>query len=225
MFSLTKTSLILTLALQTALSHPLLSKRTDAEVHSMISALKVIAPTSQSCDQSTPLHDQCRTAEQAAKPILQSFELYELTSTAEKAAVVSIMAYESGEFKYDVNLAHPHTGQGTRNMQSPAFNKKFAESIDGLRDLVRNVDPETILAYLNGEDDFSFGSAAWFLTTQCDEGTRNGLKNAAAGQEGQAYRAYLNNCVGIGPDAMQTQGEKRMKYFNDALEQFKKAGF
>ncbi|KAI5297349.1 hypothetical protein KEM56_004884 [Ascosphaera pollenicola] len=219
MLSFTKAALLLTLSLQTAFSLPILiQQRTNSQVRAMTSALKVIAPKSSSCG----TNPQCRTAEKAAKPILQSFESYGLTTVAEKAAVVSIMAYESGEFEYDVNQAHPHIGQGTRNMQSPDFNKKYAESIDGLKQLVQGASPEKILDLLNAEDDFSFGSGAWFLTTQCDAKTRNGLKNAQAGKEDEAYKTYLNDCVGIGAEAMKTQGESRMKYWHDALEQFKK---
>lgn len=80
--------------------------------------LLAIVPGSSSCD-GAPYPAQCRTAEQAAPLIASSFAKYGITSPAEMAAVVGIMAFESGGFKYNVNLngtpgkgsKYPHPNQ------------------------------------------------------------------------------------------------------------------
>jgi len=55
-----------------------------------------------------------------------SFNRYGVSSPGEIAALVSLMAYESGEFKYQVNLAG-NPGQGSEFIPPPLkFFKNFA---------------------------------------------------------------------------------------------------
>ena len=99
------------------------------------------------------------------------------------------MAYESGDFKYNKNhFPAPGTpGEGTRNMQSPAMNQKYAQSL-GLR-----VDgaPQDIADRVEGNPDFDFGSAAWFITSQCP----TSIREAMWGGSEQGWEAYLTQCV------------------------------
>lgn len=83
-------------------------------------------------------------------------------------------------------------------MQSPDFNAKYAQDLVTkgtlkASDLAGATTPEAVLNLLLG-DDLSFGSAAWFLTTQCTPDVRTQLQTMS--QEG--YANYLANCVGTG---------------------------
>ena len=89
----------------------------------------------------------------AAPSINKSFERWGIKSVGEQAAAIAIMLFESGNFKYNKNHFPGISGQGTRNMQSPSFNKQYAATI-GVMDPM-------------ADDDSSFGSAAWLISTQC----------------------------------------------------------
>ena len=88
-------------------------------------AIMAIAPTSSTCAGALAPY-QCRTVEQAVGPIVNAFAKYNITTVGEMAAVLSIMAFESGDFKFNVNRVPGVPGQGTRNMQYPKLNIKYA---------------------------------------------------------------------------------------------------
>ncbi|KAI9831416.1 MAG: hypothetical protein M1826_003589 [Phylliscum demangeonii] len=170
--------------------------------------LLAIAPTAHTCD-GAPFADECRTAAQAAPWINAGLAQYNLTSAGEMAAVVSLMAYESGDFKYQKNHfpAPGRPGQGTRNMQSAAYNVRYARSIPDLRAPLSAIVPDPAAvdisslsaASLNAirqlvlqTDRDDFASAAWFLATQCPAAVREGVRS-----QGQAgWEAYLTQCIG-----------------------------
>lgn len=60
-----------------------------------------IAPSSRSCENMTrlPLRE-CRTAKQAVPLFNRALRKYNVESTGEVAALISLIAFESGEFKY-----------------------------------------------------------------------------------------------------------------------------
>ena len=66
-------------------------------------------------------------------------------------------------------------------MQSPDFNAKYAQSLNMSVDQV-----------VSGTDDnASFGSGAWFITTQCDFSVRQGLWGGQVG----GWSDYITKCV------------------------------
>ena len=79
-----------------------------------------IAPKSTSCD-GAEFKDECATADEAASAISASFKRYRVTSRAEQAAIIGLVAFESGEFKY--NRSHfPKPGvEGKGSMCSSCF--------------------------------------------------------------------------------------------------------
>ncbi|KAL9600875.1 MAG: hypothetical protein Q9219_002917 [cf. Caloplaca sp. 3 TL-2023] len=127
------------------------------------SALLAVVPKANTCDGS-PFPQECKTADEAAPFINRSFRTYGISSPGEAAAVIGIMAFESGDFKYNINHFPGTPGQGTRNMQDPEFNLKYAQSIPGLKVklAVAGSDPKAILALLTADGDADFGSAAVF---------------------------------------------------------------
>lgn len=74
--------------------------------------LQVIAPNSKSCD-NPPAAGECATAEQAAPFINASFDTNDVSSPAEQAAVISLMAFETADFKYNRNHFPGRPGQGS----------------------------------------------------------------------------------------------------------------
>lgn len=154
-----------------------------ASGHVSAAQILTIAPKSASCAAA----GQCRTNKQAELPINNAFDAFSITSAGEKAAVISIMAFESGDFKYDAPIVAV-AGKGTRNMQSATFNQKYAASIPGLK---ATSDPDAIVKQLNSNDYYSFGSGAWFLKTQCSPEIRTGLASGSL----DGWTAYITKCV------------------------------
>ncbi|KGQ09585.1 hypothetical protein BB8028_0004g05390 [Beauveria bassiana] len=161
--------------------------------------VKLIAPGSKSCPESLP---DCRTADQAAPFIFRSMSQYNLSSDNEIAAVIALMAFESGDFHYKHNAFPPpgNPGQGTANMQSPAFNLLYAKSLDGVKEKVADVETveglepkklDEILALVT-PDEYNFGSGPWFLVTQCPATVRDELKEDID----CGFESYMA-CVGV----------------------------
>ncbi|KAK3675432.1 hypothetical protein LTR78_004515 [Recurvomyces mirabilis] len=167
-----------------------------------------ISPATASCN-NAPAAGECRNAEQAAPYIAISFQNFGINTFGEQAALLSLMLYESGNFQYSVNHYPGVPGQGTRNMQSPAFNAKYADYLANVCtncgvsaaqvSQAQTQGPAAVLQLVN-TDEWSFGSAAWFLATQCDPSVRTGL---ATGSQ-TAWEAYLQ-CVGTSPSASRNQ--------------------
>ncbi len=162
--------------------------------------LLAIAPSSGSCA-GAPFPSECATAEQAAPFLIEAMSKYGIYSPPELSALLSLIAFETGDFKYNINHYPGRAGQGTRNMQMPQFNLEYALSIPELEAQVRAITTSTTTSGLSDDklnairalvlpDIYSWGSVAWFLTTKCAS-ARPALQ--AGGQAG--LEAYLG-CVG-----------------------------
>ncbi|KAF2498823.1 hypothetical protein BU16DRAFT_524870 [Lophium mytilinum] len=154
--------------------------------------ITTITPETSSCA-GADHPDQCRTAEQAAPFINNSFSKYGITTKAEQAALLSLMLFESVGFKYNHNISPGRPGQGTRNMQMINFNTLYAQAV--VPDKVAAATaagPDAVLALVN-TDDYSFASAAWFLTSQpaCAPIRAELQSGSTAG-----WSAYITTCVG-----------------------------
>jgi hypothetical protein len=79
-----------------------------------IAQLEYIAPTSTTCN-GAPFPEECAVAAQALPYIVESFQRYCVSSPAEQAALISLMAFESADFKYNQNHypAPGRPGQGS----------------------------------------------------------------------------------------------------------------
>ena len=77
-----------------------------------------VAPTSSTCD-GAPYPKQCRTAAQAVGPIIKSLNRYGTTSVGETAALIATMAFESGDFKYNINITPGRPGRKWFSEQTP----------------------------------------------------------------------------------------------------------
>ena len=172
-----------------------------------VSQLGSIAPSSTTCA-GAPHPSECRTAGQALPYILESFSKYSIDSTGAQAALLSTMAFESAEFKYQKNYFPGNPGQGTRNMQSAEFNLQYAQSIPELTNQLSAAEasgPNGARDLLISNDAWDFGSAAWFLATQCGEEVKSGLAQGGPA----AFTAYIG-CIGT------TLTDERQEYWQKA---------
>ena len=195
---------------------PLLETRETGA--SAASQLLQVAPKSNTCDNS-PFPIECATADQAAPYLISAMVTYGVTSLQEIAALISVIAFETKDFKYNTNHFPGLPGQGTRNMQMANFNFLYAKSIPTLATRLSAITTASSSVGLSDDqlnairalvlpDEFSWGSAAWFLTTQCAH-IRPQIRTG--GHEG--YTAYLQ-CIGT------DMTEERMAYWvraNNAL--------
>jgi hypothetical protein len=103
-------------------------------------------------------------------------------------------------------------------MQSYEFNVEYASSFPELQSTLNQYvsstsDPSNVPAStMNNvralvlQDQYDWGSAAWFLVTKCSEGIRQGLQTG--GQSG--WENYLTSCVGT------TMSTERQQYWDRA---------
>ncbi|KAN0080493.1 hypothetical protein V8E54_003697 [Elaphomyces granulatus] len=193
-------------------------QRQQSQTYSLTEAkLECIAPSSNTCAGAS-FPDECATASQALPNILDSFQTYKITSWGEQAAIVSLMAFESDDFKYNKNHfpAPGRPGQGARNMQSPTFNAKYAASIPALASKLPSAsgDPASVLNLLLSDEAYDFGSGAWFLSTQCSQEVRSALQSGSE----TGWTAYITQCVST------TVTDARMEYWKRAVNALKPGG-
>lgn len=94
-------------------------------------------------------------------------------------------------------------------MQSPAYNIKYAMSIPALGPYLEQVQTSDVVAVLDlliKYTNYDFGSAAWFLTSQCDQNVRSGLQSGSAA----GFSAYIA-CIGT------TETSDRAAYYQRAV--------
>lgn len=77
-----------------------------------VDQILAIAPNSSTCD-NPPAVGECATAEDGTPAINESFDTYNVTSLAEQAALIALMAFETLEFKYNHNHFPGVAGQGS----------------------------------------------------------------------------------------------------------------
>jgi len=79
-------------------------------------------------------------------------------------------------------------------MQMPTWNLLYASSLPSIAPKLPSIpatDVDAVRALLLATDEVDFGSAAWFLTTQCGPNVRSGLQSGGR----QGWEAYLAGCV------------------------------
>lgn len=79
-------------------------------------------------------------------------------------------------------------------MQIANWNKDYAASIAEIKDEFVPVkgDVGEVLNLLLSNDDYDFGSAAWFLTTLCNDEIRGELRKGTD----SGWEKYITECVG-----------------------------
>lgn len=80
-----------------------------------ITVMGIAHATGNKC-RGAPLPDQCRDASQVAKILSAVFHTYHIITPGEKAALISLMAYETGDFMYNTAV-NGIPGKGSRELQ------------------------------------------------------------------------------------------------------------
>ncbi|KAK9766391.1 hypothetical protein K7432_004558 [Basidiobolus ranarum] len=154
------------------------------------------------CSQAT-FKEECRNAQQALAPLRESFLKYGIDSVGAEAAIVALIAYESGSFAFNINHWPGRAGQGTRNMMMFPAIHEYVKSLASLNrkylKITLNVpEPyseekqnEIRALVLNDRD--SFASAAWYLA-KSSECPRDALEKLRANTE-EAFKYYTLTCV------------------------------
>jgi hypothetical protein len=155
--------------------------------------LLTIAPTSNTCD-NAPAVGECATSSPLiVSALVNSFAKYGVSCAEEQVALLSWMAFESLDFKYNKNHYPGTPGQGTRCMMSPSFVQQYLKSIPELAlRAAALADPAAILELVY-PDQYSFAAAAWFYSTHCTEAQKKQVK--AGGQNNWAS-AFITGCIG-----------------------------
>lgn len=182
-------------ALASPISHPLLARDNPVQASDIIAK---IMPTSTSCDAAQASRpEDCRTNKQADTPFIAAMIQYKLFDAGQIAAVLALTGFESVDLKYKHNISPGRAGQGTSAMLMPPNVAKYAASIAAVKDGLAAAGGDTAkILELVTPDEYSFGAAAWYLTSQC-AGVAEGLKGASDA----GWTAYMA-CVGVdGTDA------------------------
>ena len=107
-----------------------------------------IAPTSNTCS-SAPFPVECETTDQAAPYLIDAMISYGVYSPPKLSALLSLIAFETGDFKYAINHYPGRAGQGTRNMQMAEFNLQYALSIPKLKAQAQAIAPSSTITGLS----------------------------------------------------------------------------
>ncbi|OCT48901.1 hypothetical protein CLCR_05120 [Cladophialophora carrionii] len=173
-----------------------------------------IAPTSNTCA-GAPFPDECVASSlSVVQAIVNGFAKYQITTAEEQAALLSWMAYESGDFKYNHNhFPSPgNPGQGTRCMMSPTFVHEYAQSIPELRANIgvgaTPADLDATLALVQ-PDQYSFAAAAWYYNQHCTDAQK---RQVQAGGQNNWASAFIAGCVNTAMD------DRRSAYWIRACE-------
>ena len=177
-----------------------------APLPTALAQLLSIAPTANTCS-GAQFADECRTAAQAAPALIAAMSAAAVYSPPELAALLALIAFESGDFKFARNHFPGRPGQGTRNMQMVNFNLAYALSLPSVAAQAQAMAGGAAASALSDDqanrildlvvgDDFGWGSVAWFYNTECGADVHAALK--AGGRAG--WEAYLG-CVGVSSTA------------------------
>ena len=178
-----------------------------------IAQLLAIMPDSNSCD-GAPFPAECTTASAAVGPLMTAFHDYQITNAAEQSALLSWVGFETGDLKFNQNhFPAPGTpGQGTRAMLMPNFVAQYAASIPQIASQTAGKDPAGILTLVQ-PDEFSFGSAAFFYSTQCSQSIKQGVQSGSKA----GWEAFITGCVHTTID--ESGGDKsRTAYWERAMQ-------
>jgi len=198
---------------------------TNSSAEVTAAQLVAIAPKSASCINVTSFADECRTADQASPFINAAFAQFHTQSLGQKAALLSLIAFETGEFRFNINHFPGRPGQGTRNQMMFPFVWKYALDVPEVASQAQSFAPTLSVSSTVDElnnapnatkdavldlvlpDKFTWASASWFLTTQCNATIATALDSGTEA----GWETYITKCI------FTTVTAERKAYYTAAL--------
>ncbi|QSZ32695.1 hypothetical protein DSL72_002274 [Monilinia vaccinii-corymbosi] len=170
---------------------------------SAVDILKGIATNAATNCAGQSFADECSTVAHSAPFLITAMQQYQVDTAGEIGAVLALMAYETVDFKYNINHSPGRPGQGTRNMQMASYNLQYAQSIPALQAPLAKITTAKTVDGLSNDvlnqiralvlvDDYAWATGAWFLKTVCGPDVSKGLR--AGDQAG--WEGYMK-CVGV----------------------------
>ncbi|KAJ1893978.1 hypothetical protein LPJ66_005454 [Kickxella alabastrina] len=150
---------------------------------------------------STP--SECAPNSRAATAINKAIAKYGVTGRGEIIAIISLMAFESADWQYNINHFPGRAGQGTRAMLMYNWIEQYAKQVhaqDASKLLATagagNTEAMNKVRKLVLGDDDSFGAAFWYLVTAAPAYHNSTTKL----REGNVddFKDYVVNGVGAG---------------------------
>ncbi|KAJ1799902.1 hypothetical protein LPJ59_001506 [Coemansia sp. RSA 2399] len=156
---------------------------------------------------------ECATNTQALSSINKAIAAYGVTQMGEITALISLMAYESGDWLYNINHYPGRAGQGTRAMLMYSFVSEYANQLhpaDATKVLAAGAVTDAVennVRALVLNDDDSFGSAFWYLVNHA--AAYHGNDSHLRVGNFADFKDYVTNGVGAGwDDSRQTVWER-----------------
>ncbi|KAJ2090747.1 hypothetical protein IW138_002365 [Coemansia sp. RSA 986] len=142
----------------------------------------------------------CATNPQALSSINKAIAKYEVTEKGEIAALIALMAYESGDWLYNYNVYPGRPGQGTRAMLMFNFIVEYAANLhpDSTKQILESgpmsdiIMDDVLRLVLNNDD--SFGAAFWYLINKAPTYHNNPNKLRVGNLAD--FQDYVTNGVG-----------------------------
>ncbi|KAJ1819980.1 hypothetical protein LPJ60_003471 [Coemansia sp. RSA 2675] len=150
---------------------------------------------------STP--DECAPNSRAVAAINSAIAKYGVTQRGEIVALISLMAYESANWQYNINHFPGRPGQGTRAMLMYNFIEQYAQWLypsEATKVLAAGASTDAqnnVRALVLGDND-SFGSAFWYLVNKASAYHGKGDKLRSGNADD--FKDYIVNGVGAGWD-------------------------
>ncbi|KAJ1834478.1 hypothetical protein LPJ63_001923 [Coemansia sp. RSA 2711] len=149
------------------------------------------------CASITEFTSECATNKQAAQAITNAMAKYKITGRGQVVALISLMAYESNKWQYNINHFPGRPGQGTRAMLMYSFVYAYAKQLypsqvqGAWQTSSDNSTMNNVRALVLDNDD-SFGAAFWYLTTVAkDFASADKLRSGNIDD----FKAYIENGV------------------------------
>ncbi|KAJ2879347.1 hypothetical protein GGI21_005165 [Coemansia aciculifera] len=165
-------------------------------------AVPVRASDSSCASVSTP--DECAPNSRAVAAINSAIAKYGVTQRGEIVAVISLMAYESASWQYNINHFPGRPGQGTRAMLMSNFVEQYAQALypaQAAQALGGGAATDAVLNNVRAlvlNDNDSFGSGFWYLVNHA-AAYHNAADKLRSGNADD-FKDYVVNGVGAGWD-------------------------